>query len=111
MREKPETNKVTVFACGNCKRHFNTKSEADAHCICKCGRVVDKERRLGYSVNDECELCRSRGFLLNSTRRVSDLEKQLAEAKKHNEQQRLEHEKLKADDKPPKDEPRPRGVA
>ncbi len=86
---------VTVFACGNCGRHFDEKDEADIHCVCECGRLVEKESRRGYGVTDKCALCLSREGLAYSSRQVTELETQLAEAKESNEKRKAEHEKLK----------------
>jgi hypothetical protein len=98
MKTKPPTKPVTVFACGACGHHFDTKPEADAHCVCKCGRVIEKkERHQDFSSDERCALCRSREHLNYSTRRVSELEKSLEEARRKNEVLRAEHEKLKVE--------------
>jgi hypothetical protein len=35
---KPESKAVTVYVCGNCDSTKPTREEADACCLCACGR-------------------------------------------------------------------------
>ena len=78
--EKPDTYSITQFVCGRCKRPFDKKADADTHCICKCGRIVEAEERFGYGTNDKCEKCRTKGFLMEAHARVKRLKNDLASA-------------------------------
>jgi hypothetical protein len=91
---KPLSKTLKVYACGVCGRTFTSKDEADAHCVCKCGRPCSRDSG-SWRPNDACELCRSKEFLRDATRRVTRLEIELAEAKKNRAERLAEHEKLK----------------
>lgn len=74
---------VSVFKCGNCKDQFPERAQADACCVCKCGRPCDPPVRGSYGASTECEVCLSRSRLVHAKGRLRKMREELAVQEEH----------------------------
>lgn len=74
---------ITVFRCSNCRSRHDTKDKADACCVCKCGRAIEKESHQGFGVSRECRVCGLKHNIHITRGRIRKLKADLAGDEKH----------------------------
>jgi hypothetical protein len=80
--KKPATINLTYYGCGHCPQAFANKKDAEAHCVCKCGRLVEPEIRQGYGTARECEKCITKSLLLSARARLRKIEADIESTRK-----------------------------
>lgn len=80
--KKPATRPLTRYGCGHCTHEFANKRDADAHCLCECGRLVEPERLPGFGTSIECEKCLTKSRLLSSRARLRKIEAEIESTRK-----------------------------
>lgn len=93
---KPPSTTKTIFCCGDCGQHMESKEAADKHCICKIckKRPVRRSEYPEWRRDEECEQCFLGRNLRDYGMRLKKQRGDVASTEKHIEEMRMELQTL-----------------